>query len=406
MKHFLKCSFNVSKKEETADLLRKMFTLMEEEGWQDVRVLFSLTDNLTGKVSACARAVKDFPELAPYLQDFTAETLENSLLVGVMNDRQSYSILTNFSKAPPTENKPLSQTEINAVPQVPRHLLEALAEGTPKIYPFMNFSILFYKVPWNNSPLVLEHVLTPEMPALAIHLLPVSDYLSIVDASWVSGRSKAMEALVSDENAAGLSKDVLARLNGLGKLKSQHQIVLHSSEEQAWIEVCQPKMETLVQRYRNDLQIGTDFLNAFSFPHPMPEGISADGTGPSGKIDRKKIILSHLKSLGYNYYGAVSGKGTMGFRKQTQKGTKLLLSFDFGTWSRQLNGLLHIKNPWMETHVPVPFSPKARTYLQIDSPQFFDQAIEDMTSMLQKLESSLVQELEDLYGPAPDWYSF
>jgi hypothetical protein len=321
---------------------------------------------IPGGVSAVERALKKYPELAPFERN-------DALMAGIPPVRR----LTNRETGAPF---PLDDTL-------------KLAEGMPRSLPFHTANVQF------------NH---PDFGILAAHPSGLTTIAGILvsDLWWVNGRNRSMSAVYAIESEAASKalpappSGVAAVLAAFGKPRKSSQFT--AAEFSPGMPPAQDSpaaaIGRLVASYRADMP---NLLRRIRLPHVLPPLQEALRAGfASGPL--KPALIAAFGPRGYDCKG---DHGTFTLRRRTAANHVIDLDLDVGTWSRMVTADYRVQGPDFRASLPLPVSANAGAgQYPIGDTANWERIVANLAAIVDELDRTFVPAIEAVAEPAPEWY--
>ena len=359
-----------------------------QAGLREPSVRFNFGDALVpGFVSSVDRVLKRYPGLERFVTD--AEPMP-----GIRGARR-------------ISNGPLSA---GAGESVPYEILQAIAAGVPRSFPF--HSVLFHFVAQAFG------TLGPVAPRSA-ELLPG---VLLSDSWWVNGRVRSLSActLVDAEPSAKrlppLPQAVSAVLAACGTLKRTVQAPVPDEAAAAHaIPVRLPTgarmasanpaaaqaVKPVVLDYRARL---AEMVKRGHLPHDLPsagEALQAMLGLTAGP--RKPALERVFNPMGYSCQG---GSGSFTLRRRTAANLTVELYIDVGTWSHFVLPVFRVLGVGFKASLMLPVTERAVVGSQyaVGSAEQWQKVVDNLGALVKELDRTFVPDIERVVGPTPEWY--
>lgn len=414
MRLFKHVTYKLSKNETPSILMDRINYVLFELNYKDITCKLYLVD-LYSTRSYTQRAIKKFPAL----QRFYSNTNFDNTITNL----DSYWGVNN----------PYPQFE-----SIPFDVMEGIAKGIPKVLPFDRALLIFDNIDWfgngvnYSKPVIHKKRPTPETPY---------DYLSssiIIQSEWdAHGRDNwiyvTLELTTPDFNQTILPMDpkVQKLLESLGTIQKQdyeatltqdelfmnhslimegksvwnkyndniYELVMNNVPECDFKEVVlshEEYMKILKESIRNIIQ-SHDFSNIHNETKKTP-------------ISPKKVITRLFSKNGFSYL-EIPGFVALGKHvliKKTSHNNQLEVNFEY--WSRggEISCRLTYKVPYLNHIIDLPITKDKEicTRYTIDNENALKKVVTNCLYIIEYLEDTLIQELDNIYGYAPVWYDY
>jgi len=374
-------TFAAGRKDPLAEMLDRVYSAIIAGGFGEPALLFTLLESPHSRVSSVDRALKRFPELRAV--ERRTEATKNGI--------PSTRVLTNRPNLGGTREV------------IPFNTLLEVARGVPRTFPFNDVAIHFVVRSLSGG----------------LEMLPTEvghdAGISVTDSWWISGRQRSLSALAilkTDPSARQLPKlpdEVTALFAACGKMRKTIQLPLADMTPTlirpaipesgqaitATVQECRTKMPEIVERA--------------GLPHDLPSIEDALRMTPLGQTagPRKPPLVAAFKPLGYNCHGE---SGTFTLRRRTRKNLTLELYLDVGSWSHlvsasfAVHGMIGGRTFVASRRLPVAARAMTAPQYPIGDAERWRQIVENLTALVIELERTFVPAVEDVSGPAPEWY--
>ena len=381
-------TFAASKKEPLAEMMNRVHRAFLDAGLGEPSIQFNFGDPMmAGFVSSVARVLKRYPELGRFVT--SADPMP-----GIQGARR-------------ISNGPLSPAASEAIPY---EMLQAIAAGVPRSFPFHSVRLLFTAAEFG-----------PQGPPS-----PHAEFLPGVllsDSWWVNGRVRSLSACTvveADTSAKRLPTPpppVAAVLSACGKARRTMQApvpdataaaraipvrlpggaLMASANPEAAIAV-----RPVVAGYRARMQ---QIVERAALPHNL---------SPAGDASRMNLVVSNgpLKPalervFGPLGYSCKAGSGTFVLRRRTEANLTAEVAIDAGTWSHSVVAMFKVLGVGFKATLILPPTPGAIVGAQypIGGPEQWVKIVENLGGLVKELEQSFVPDIERAAGPSPEWYN-
>lgn len=364
-----------------------------DSGLPEPALRFNFGDHMIGRQSSCVdRVLKRHPELERFVTDAAP-------IPGMPGARR----LSNGPTSP------------GANEAVPYSILQAIAAGVPRSYPFHSVAIHFYAPEFGE--LAPTGTLGPEMMAGVL----------ITDSWWVNGRNRSLSACRVAEVEAGQKKlpepsaPVACILAACGKARKTIQAPLPATlgtgplpavrlSSGHAVPSADPQkalaVKAIAVKYRDAL---SEIVARANLPHDLtgveemlrlpPLGVTA---GP-----KKPALERVFKPMGYSVRGGTgAATGSFSLRRRTKMNSTLEVSLDCGTWSHSVLAFFKIYGLGWKATLTIPPTKRAVTGGQypIGNAENWRKITENFGAIVKELEQTMVPEIEAAAGPSPEWY--
>ncbi|MGF1446338.1 MAG: hypothetical protein ACFBRM_09070 [Pikeienuella sp.] len=359
-------SFRALRKEPLGTLVGRVIEAFGAAGLGAPKVAFSCSDSpISGGVAAVARAIKKHPELARF-------AMEAEPTPGTVDDGYRAQVLTNMEG--PGEGAPVAIDT-----------LLALAAGVPRSLPFSGVAIQLSAPGFGEGEVLL--------PGIAL-----APGVQIGDSWWVSGRQRSLAALYILEvapEAEALPEPpagIAAVLAACGKIAETSQVVIGGPTA--------PDLTAQQMHWREVLP-----ALAADQPHDLPDLETARAQTPLGTTPgpMKPALTKAFKTLGY---GCKGGSGIFTLTRRSAANTRLTLTLDVGTWSKQVSARFEAQALSGSLRLALPVAPKAAGALQypIGSSERWAMIAANLAHLVAAIERELLPGFEAAAGPTPAWF--
>ena len=275
-------------------------------------------------------------------------------------------------------------------------VLEAIASGVPRSYPFPSIAFHFYAADFGERLIGL--------PALG-HSYPG---VLITDSWWVSGRQRAVsvytvvEASDSDKKLPPSPPRLEALIKSCGKAKKTVQIPILAPTGGLTVSIPPAnldKVKAVIADYRSR---SAEIADAARMPHVLPPTAQAL-TANLGVLagPRKPALEAAFKPLGYSCLG---GSGIFHLTRRTEANHTAELYLDVGTWSHMVSASFLVHGPGFRATFPLPIAPGIHGQYPIGDAAQWQKIIENLQSLVRELERTFVPAIDTAAGPAPAWF--
>ena len=283
-------------------------------------------------------------------------------------------------------------------------MLAEIADGIPRRFPFHYATFLFEGFPVHGiSPPPASGRAWPDFaPALRGDAVPG---VLLTSQWWTTRRQIALSATVPvdapkqhDLKVPAPSTDVLGRLKLLGNAKKDAPLVGLIADE-----TMRPDTTILAETCaRWDRALPATLAN-LNLPHSLPdEPPQYQGSGITSP--HKDELVSVLKPRAYRANPAGSGHGIYLLTKTTNRGNRLNLCVDVGSWSHLFSAFLELKGLGWRTAFHLAVSPTRIQQYPISSQEMWRQVVENLAVVVDRAEATAVADVEALVPPAPAWF--
>jgi hypothetical protein len=325
-------------------------------------------------------------------------------------------------------------------PQADGEVFDALCRvgsGIARRFRPRGFSVVFSQLDWGPDWLVempgaVDGMMREAQAMLApLGVIPdLGSSIAYSNAWWVNGRNQSISARLIAQpprtpEAAPLtvSDEILSLLNGFMKVSAKHftlsVVPTVESDEQpdetpvrVFVNADGPRQESsdAVEKKRMlrtaALEHMGELCSSGRLPHVLEAPTVSEWAQRETGIPKKRIIAKALRPLGYEHVGKFGGQGLMCFAKITPANTKLLVDFDFGTWSPRIDVILTVSGATWNASLPLRFRQANDSLPHAYTPptkEAFSQAIDNIAFVLTELETVFVAPLEAELGASPGW---
>ncbi|MCM3006124.1 hypothetical protein [Priestia koreensis] len=382
MKLYYDVQYSLTKNDLTKELLQRINSVLTIN--RNNYNYFYLADHYYNGVSAVKRILKKFPEMEPYAFEYEEE---------VRDEKYTYWILSNF----PKDYSFFSNVQViegENKDNIDFEILLKIAEGIPRSFPLFHAVFLFDQIDWSQNLGVTDD---SEWGINSIRY--INDW-------WTPKRAISLHANVSlelpsnEQNTLPLiSEETNESLLLLGNIKKKSLRIQLNEKEKRSAEDLEKTCHKLIVAFRNDLSKN----NPVVFPHQLSEPNEY-----TFNIPRKPTILKIIKKLGYKHLPKEGFHGAVVFGKLTEKNHQILLEFDSGSTFANLRCNLIIKGPYWEHRMDeIPCTPKSHGhFVGIPDLETLEKVVENFCAVIPYLENTIINDIENLYGPAPKWFNY
>jgi hypothetical protein len=363
----------------------------------DFRRLFYFSDSGLGKISATKRAIKKFP----LLEKFEYYAPEENVAL------PAHYVLSNLSKKEWQESNPNGIND-----DIDLEILEGVASGIPRSFPFYFATFVFDKVDWFLDGKIAN------MPSAIGEGLPSARYPTgtgyfspsiLFQSNWSTGRRKLTLYTVIELNTPKNNNDSLSEINSnaqkliekLGKVKSEMIHAVPTVEEANQIKTKNKKAINRVAAFKEDID---SILDDISMSYSLSDVPSLNET--VGNLKLKSKLLSIFCPLGFKYLSSQSGQGVYFLAKKTKNNNQFSLLFDLAPLARTLSWVVIIQGPFWKHGLELKFFPDTPYQCTVNEQNTLNKLIENAGKIYSYLEKSILTEIEELYGPAPHWFEY
>lgn len=381
-RYFQVFHFRPKPKEPIAERVARILEATGEPGRGCSRLLFLLSDNPFGKVSAVDRIKKAYPAMAEFEYD--------GPISREMRHYPPFKALSNF--CPPwTEHNPRHPPGSVA----PATLLEVL-RGVPRRFPLLGVSVTVDGVDWAgdgaglaSGPAADDY---PPAPGFGRYLYPsvTLSHDTRLDFEAVVERSRA---------EARVQESVTAKLAAIGRITSELKRVRYEGSELAALDRCREKASRFEERFK------ARFHEWLVEEAALPAALQpASGAGTERPFSVKQSLRAAFGPLGYRYLASQSGQGGYTLQKRTLLNHKLRVFVDRGTWSRSLSCHFSFTGLEKAHTLELPAHPGQVVHsYPADGQEIVDAVIANWAATVVGLERDFVSELGEIYGADPEW---
>jgi hypothetical protein len=390
-------------------LFERIKQVLEKYRGKDEPNYFFLADSIHGRVSSVKRVLKNYPELVEY--EFDGREIVDKKTDFIMYSKG----LSNFSKQYWREYNP---NNINK--SVPFYKLHEIAKKIPRAYPFHTAIFIFDRINW----FLTDHELSQPTLRIGPREFPLSTYLSnaIIFYSnwWISGRDlglmAAVEIPVPEKNASSLpplDEGIKKSVELIGKIRVEEIVAAPSEDEMKVLHHLEPRALEIVKQYNSiEREFKERLLESISIPHILPDQFKING---DNKGSRKTAIMNVFKPRGYSYLSKLSGQGIYTLVKRTKSNHQIKLLFDSGKYNCGLACTMVLEAPFWEYRVALPLPYKddktgsmttTIALYPLPDEETLKMVVNNFAVVVDYMEKTFVKEMEELYGPAPNWYEY
>jgi hypothetical protein len=397
-------TFRSSKDETEGVVFDRILKLLVATGYNPEKIRFRFEDRPFGikKTSAIDRAVKAYPELAP----FQAEVIEQ------WNNNQRLTVLSNFEKEREIRSVPASPT------CVPAGVLSEVMHGIPRRFPFWLAEIVFDDIAALNRT---EPTLFSGNDTLA-HRGLTGPGLTAESRWWRSGRLRSLEAIATavvskDGQRLILPDTAEALLSHVGKIIHRGLKVTPDASQAAEFERQASAAAAVAQRYERNPFAGapaTEHYEAnpsaeapatnilYLLPDPGESmGIPLIERRAAEIPSIKELLKAEFKPMGYRYKSSLSGRGTYTLHKKGPQNYVFEVFVDVSPIGGQFCGRFGVTSPQGFFAVRLQLPPFGHDY---PVNEHLPAVVKNTAFVVQKLEGTYVPELEAILGAAPPWF--
>jgi hypothetical protein len=370
MRFALHSTLAASKKEPLGEMIDRIHSAFLQGGMPEPAIRFQLADSfLPNTVSAVDRVLKRHPEMERFLAD-----------VSHTPPHPQARRLTNLSTSEPAEYA----------------ILQAIAAGVPRSYPFRTVSMHFHAPAFGAE-------FRGAFPKVGNSLPGVW----ATDNWWVNGRQRALYAYTAVEGESGgkklppIPEPVAGVISACGKIRSIKQVgllvmgggapLISAASAQA--------VDAVVADYRARMK---EIVERAGLPHRLPPAIEAQSQNAGVQAGPRKPPLEAIfKPMGYDCRG---GSGEFHVSRQTEGKLTVELFLDVGTWSHEVSAVFLVKGLAFNASLAVPVAQEVYGQYPIGDAAQWQKIVENLAAMVRELERSFVPEIEQAAGPSPEWY--
>jgi hypothetical protein len=368
MRIALHTPFTASRKEPLAEMMERVRKAFLDAELGEPAIRFTMTDTPVAKsVSSIDRVLKRHPAMGRFVTQV---------------------------KLPMGEMRMISNAENGEAAEYA--MLQAIAAGVPRSYPFSGISLHFY------APEFGERLIG--LPAMG-HSLPG---VLITDSWWVSGRQRSLsvytvvEAEGSDRKLPSNSETVNAVIKALGKAKKTVQVPILAPGGGLTVSIPpanQEAVKAIVADYRARIN---EVVASAGLPHALPPAaeIRMQNLGVTAG-PRKPALVTSFKPMGYDCTG---GTGVFHLRRRTSGNLTVELYLDVGTWSHSVTAMFLVHGAGFRASLGIPVAAGAFGQYPIGDAQQWQKIVENLAAMVKELDRSFVPAIEAAAGPSPAWY--
>ncbi len=404
--------FAASKKEPLAGMIGRVHGGFLAAGFGEPTVRLTLADApgstemsavaaLTGikRVSSVERVLKRWPQLGRFARDVSAAA----------GTRATQRFLANV-------------TESGAVEPVDFAIVQEIARGVPKSFPFNSITVHFSAPGFSDGP-EASTTLDPRMAGALMRAgvdigagYPTSPGVNVKDSWWVNGRQRylaAMRVIEADPAAKKLPPPpatIAAVFAACGKVRKTGQVplVVGATPQQRNIDTAAPEiaeaLRAVVRDYRSRM---IEVVERAGLPHDLPA--HQDVAEPPGVTagPKKPELLRSFTPLGYDCRGE---SGTFTLRRRTPGNLTAEVILDVGTWSNMVMAMFRVQGlvngiGFKATLIlPVARGETLGSQYPMGGPERWRQIVDNLAALVAELDRSFVVAIEAISGPAPDWY--
>jgi hypothetical protein len=359
-----------SKKEPLAELTARVRKAFVDAGLGEPAIRFTFVDAPEGRgVSSIDRVLKSHPEMEAFIT-------HRPLMPGTKDVR----MISNSDTGEPCDFA----------------LLEAIAAGVPRRYPFRSVGLHFH------APEFGERLIG--LPARG-HSLPG---VLITDNSWVNGRQRDVsvytvhEVSETDKKLPANPARIDAVIKACGRAKKAAQIRQLAPEGGLVTSIPaanQEAVRALNADYR--ARIG-EIAAAANMPHSLPPTAEALAEKTGVLAGPRKPPLEELfKPIGYNCIG---GTGVFHLTRKTEGNLTVELYLDVGTWSHMVSAIFSIHGAGFKATLGIPVAPGILGQYPIGDATQWRKIVENLAALVRELDQTFVPAIEQAAGPSPGWY--
>jgi hypothetical protein len=399
-------SFAADRREPLGALVERVHQAFLDAGQGEPAVQFALSESgIGGFVSSVERVLKRFPEMQRFAVTSAASPLGGPLA-------QPSKQIGNHAHSPA------------AGEAAPFAILQAIAAGVPRSFPFHNVEIRFTAPAFGSVP--TGWGLESLSMADRVRLFDVRGLVPgvvIGDSWWVNHRQRHLSALTivdadpGSKKLPALPEPVAAVLAACGKAKKTMQVPLPEAAPHAasTTEAAAPAPDAghpsperlaavrkIVADYRERLD---ETLERAGLPHDLPDIREAIEATPPGRISGplKPALAQVFSPLGYDCRG---GSGSFTLRRRTGSNLAVEIHFDTGTWFPFVLGFFKVEGLGFKAVHSLPVSRRAAVSAQypIGDAARWQQIVENLAALVAELDRSFVPAIEHAAGPSPEWY--
>lgn len=389
MRVALLTTFAASKKEPLAEVFRRIHQAFLDAGLGAPALRFAFADALLpGFVSSVDRVLKRYPQLERFV------TMD--------------SPLPNVAAPRRITNGPMSPA---AGEQVELSILEAIAAGVPRSFPFHHVSFQFDSPAFGDSG------------AEASKNAETMAGILLMDCWWVNGRTRSLSACTVLNAESGsrklpaLAEPVAAVFAACGKVRKMTQVPLGEPAVAAPLpglnlpglgpiastkpEIAQA-VAAIVRDYRTRMN---GIVQRAGLPHDLPAPADALREMGLGVVSgpKKPALERIFKPMGYTCRGE---SGTFNLRRRTAGNLTAELYLDLGTWSNSVTSIFKVHGVGFSATLFIPVSAKATVQAQypIGDADRWQKIVENLGALAAELDRTFVPEIEAAAGPSPEWF--
>jgi hypothetical protein len=390
--------FRTPKEKTDGEIFDFVFNSLKPNAYVADGIQFCLENAPVGlrKVDPVSRAVKCFPELAPFRGSYETKW-----------DRSRVELLSNNGSkihervAEPSTISTAPRSFVNAA------ILSEILHGVPKRFPFWAVDIFF-----------------GNLAALNVAGLPAADFderphsLTITApgvnfrSHWrAAKRSQSLTALVSLPTPEGNAMPALPAetenlLNMLGKRFHTELVITPSREDRPAIDELIARGREIAKQYNDNPFAGRPEI---SFPQTLPVvapnqqlGVPLMMRRDAGLPSIKELLKKELGLLGYRYQSSLSGQGNYELIKRSSQNYCLNVSVDASPIAGQFHPGFFVETPFALFSVAIKLQPHSSDY---PINEHLADVVKNTAFAAAVLEETLVPELAKLLGPAPPWFA-
>ncbi len=409
-------TFAASRKEPLGDMVERVHAAFIAAGFGEPRVHFTLSDPAGSleanvvqetagikRVSSIGRVLKRWPKLQPFARVVGSSTIRGGKSLAMSN-----------------------LTDAGAVESIDFAILQEIARGVPKSFPFQAITLHFSapgfsegpNLPGAADPRTLSQLMRAGVDIGAGH--PTSPGVGLKDSWWVNGRQRFLSALRIVEADPSLkrlpapSANVATVFAACGNVRKTKQMPLALGEPMQGRGddtprgiVATPAGEAMLAAVRAYRAKMPELLA--KLPHDLPLQLEEPPSAVSGlptSGPKKPDLVRAFAPLGYDCRGE---SGAFTLRRRTAGNLAVELTLDVGAWGNKIAAFMRVtglaNGQGFKAMLPLPVSRNAaQGQFPIGGPERWRLIVDNLATLVATLDHSFVPEIEAISGPSPEWF--
>jgi hypothetical protein len=410
-------TFAASRKEPLGDIVERVYAAFFAAGFGEPKVHFTLSDPAGSleatvvqetagikRVSSIGRVLKRWPQLEPFAR-----------VVGSSATRGGKSLAMS------------NLTDTGAVAPTDFAILQEIARGVPKSFPFHGITLHFSAPGFSegpNLPAVTDPQTLSQLMRAGVDIgagYPTSAGVSVKDSWWVNGRQRFLSALRVIEadpllkQLPFLPANVATVFAACGKVSKTKQVPMEIAElakepggDGPRGVVATPTGEAILAAVRAYRAKMPELLA--TLPHDLPLQVEdrppATVSGMPASGPKKPDLVRAFAPLGYDCLGE---SGSFTLRRRTAGNLAVELTLDVGTWGNAIAAFMRVvglaDGQGFKATLSLPVSRSAaHGQFPIGGPERWRRIVDNLAALVATLDRNFVPEIEAISGPSPEWF--